>query len=80
MELISTSWTCLRCGDAYLGPPPEHGLCDRCVAELDTLIKLAPLASQPCPVCGGPVCTDCGQRLVPVILITRPEEDGDDHH
>ncbi len=52
MNLISTSWSCARCGAAFIGTPPEHGLCDQCLADLDALARLAPVASQPCPTCG----------------------------
>ena len=27
MDLITTSWTCRRCGAPHIGTPPEHGLC-----------------------------------------------------
>ena len=35
MNLISTSWSCARCGAAFIGTPPEHGLCDQCLADLE---------------------------------------------
>jgi hypothetical protein len=69
MNLISTSWSCARCGAAFISTPPEHGLCDQCLADLDALAWLAPIANQPCPMCGAPVCADCGKALV-VILPT----------
>jgi hypothetical protein len=28
MDLISTSWSCARCGAGFDSTPPEHGLCD----------------------------------------------------
>jgi hypothetical protein len=65
MNLISTSWSCTRCGAAFISTPPEHGLCDQCLADLEALARLlAPIASQPCPLCGGPVCADCGKALI----------------
>jgi hypothetical protein len=54
MTLISTSWSCQRCGAAYISAPPDHGICDQCIAELDALFRLAPIDSHPCPACGGP--------------------------
>jgi hypothetical protein len=70
MNLISTSWSCARCGAAFIGTPPEHGLCDECFADLDALARLAPITNQPCLMCGGPVCADCGKALV-VLLPTK---------
>lgn len=67
MNLTSTAWSCARCGAAFIGTPPEHGLCDQCTADLDALARLAPVASQPCPACGGPVCADCGQALITLL-------------
>jgi predicted amidophosphoribosyltransferase len=64
MKLTSTPWSCLRCGAAFISTSPEHGLCDRCRADLELLAQLAPMASQPCPTCGGPVCVDCGKALL----------------
>jgi len=88
MKLASTSWSCARCGAAFIGAPPEHGLCDQCVADLEALARLAPIASQPCPLCGGPVCADCGRALITLLppeppippgLGKRPKEvSGDD--
>jgi hypothetical protein len=54
MNLVSTSWSCVRCGAAFISTPPEHGLCDQCLADLEMLAQLAPIANQPCPLCGGP--------------------------
>ena len=69
MELISTSWNCLRCGVMYISTPPETELCDQCVSDLEAIARLAPLANQPCPACGGPVCADCGKALVTLLPI-----------
>ncbi len=30
MDLISTSWSCARCGAAFISTPPDSGLCDDC--------------------------------------------------
>jgi len=64
MNMISTSWSCTRCGAAFISTPPDHGLCDQCIADLEALARLAVLAPRPCPACGGPVCADCGQALI----------------
>jgi hypothetical protein len=67
MNLISTSWSCQRCGAAYISTPPDHGLCDQCIADLEALARLTPIDSHPCPACGGPVCADCGKALILLI-------------
>jgi predicted amidophosphoribosyltransferase len=72
MDLISTSWNCLRCGGAYISTPPETGLCDQCIRDLEAIARLAPIANEPCPTCGGPVCADCGQALVTLVPIPPP--------
>ena len=72
MDLINASWACNRCGAAFTGSPPEHGLCGQCFADLQMLARLAPIANQPCPLCGGPVCADCGQALITLIPIPPP--------
>jgi DNA-directed RNA polymerase subunit RPC12/RpoP len=64
MELISTSWSCARCGAAFISIPPEHGLCEDCLAVLE-----AQITAPDCPTCGGPVCIDCGQRMVLAVLV-----------
>jgi predicted amidophosphoribosyltransferase len=69
MKLTSTSWSCVRCGAAFIGNPPERGLCDQCVADLDALARLAPIASQPCPLCGGPVCAHFGKALITLLPV-----------
>jgi predicted amidophosphoribosyltransferase len=69
MDLISTSWTCLRCGAAYISTPPDSGLCDQCIRDLEAIARLAPVANQPCPACGGPVRADCGKALITLIPI-----------
>jgi DNA-directed RNA polymerase subunit RPC12/RpoP len=67
MKLISTSWSCQRCGAAFISTPRGHGLCGQCVGELEALARLAPIANQPCPLCGGPVCADCGKALITLV-------------
>jgi hypothetical protein len=67
MNLISTSWSCVRCGAAYISTPPDHGLCGQCLADLQALARLTPVAAHPCPVCGGPVCADCGTALIVLL-------------
>jgi hypothetical protein len=69
MDLISTSWSCARCRAAFTGSPPDHGLCDQCLADLAAIARLAPIANQPCPLCGGPVCADCGKALVALVPV-----------
>ena len=41
MNLISTSWSCARCGAAFISTPPENGLCDQCISDLEALTRLA---------------------------------------
>jgi len=31
VDVISTRWSCARCGAAYIGTPPDTGLCDDCI-------------------------------------------------
>jgi hypothetical protein len=70
MKLNSESWSCVRCGAAFIGTRPEHGLCAECFAYLGALAAgLAPIANQPCPLCGGPVCADCGQALITLVPV-----------
>jgi hypothetical protein len=69
MNLTSTSWSCARCGAAFISTPPEHELCNQCLAGLEALARLLPVASQPCPLCGGPVCPDCGKALITFVPI-----------
>jgi hypothetical protein len=38
---------------------------------LDAIARLAPISSQTCPMCGGPVCADCGKALI-VLVPTEP--------
>ena len=68
MNLISTSWSCQRCGAAYISTPPEHGLCDQCIDNLDALAQASLPQSVSCPSCGGPVCPDCGDAMATVLV------------
>ena len=80
MNLTSTSWSCVRCGAAFIGTPPEDRLCDQCISDLETLTRLAPIANHPCPTCGGPVCADCGKSLIlltAALGLTDQEVTGD---
>jgi hypothetical protein len=79
MNIVSTSWSCARCDAAFISTPPEHGLCDQCLADLEALAALEVFASpRPCPTCGGPVCADCGKALLMLVpglgLAERPRE------
>jgi len=67
MDLISTSWACTRCGAAFIGIPPEHGLCEDCLNVLE-----AQITAPTCSECGGPVCVDCGQRIVLAVPVPWP--------
>lgn len=33
MKLISTSWSCNRCGAAFISTPPDPTLCEGCASE-----------------------------------------------
>src|SRR5215472_4018622 len=68
VNVISTSWSCQRCGAAYISTPPEHGLCDQCIDDLETLAQAALSESVSCPSCGGPVCPDCGDAMATVLV------------
>jgi predicted amidophosphoribosyltransferase len=73
MDLISTSWSCQRCGGAFISTPPEYGLCDQCLRDLHTLAQAAQPPSLPCPQCGGPVCPDCGDPMTLLIPVPMPQ-------
>ncbi len=30
MNMISTAWSCARCGAAFISTPPDSGMCDDC--------------------------------------------------
>ena len=68
MDLIGAPpWTVpASCGAAFLSHPTRHRA-ERPVHQRSgepSGPALRPLANQPCPVCGGPVCADCGKALV----------------
>jgi predicted amidophosphoribosyltransferase len=69
----TTSWSCRRCGAASIGTPPDHGLCDECISGLETLAQAAQPDVGACPLCGGPICGDCGQRMTLYIPIPHEE-------
>jgi hypothetical protein len=77
MDLISTSWTCRRCGAPHVGTPPEHGLCEDCLRDAPCTcahprtINICPDALPTCHACGGPVCPDCGQRLIMLVPVAE---------
>ncbi len=68
MNLISTSWSCQRCGGAFISTPPENGLCDPCIEDLEALAQASLSESVSCPSCGGPVCPDCGDAMATVLV------------
>jgi hypothetical protein len=68
VNLISTSWSCQRCGAAYISTPPEHGLCGQCIEDLEALAQASLSESVSCPSCGGPVCPDCGDAMATVLV------------
>ena len=68
MNLSSTSWRCQQCGATSVSVPPEHGLCDQCITDLTTVARDSVPDSTMCPSCGGPVCPDCGDALVTVLV------------
>jgi hypothetical protein len=73
MDLISSSWSCRRCGAAFIGTQPEHGLCDDCITGLETLAHATQPDAHTCPLCGGPICGDCGQRMTLYIPLPATE-------
>jgi hypothetical protein len=79
MDLISTSWTCQRCGGAFISTPPDSGLCPDCVCNAECTcphpeapLYMCPDAQAVCSQCGGPVCVRCGQRLMLIVPVTGP--------
>lgn len=67
MKVISKPGTCQRCGSPFTGNPPGHGLCEPCLSQLE-----AQLTDPSCRSCGGPVCQDCGQRMVLFVPVPWP--------
>jgi hypothetical protein len=68
MNLISTSWSCQQCGATCISTPPDHGLCDQCIADLQALAQASLPETVTCPSCGGPVCPDCGDAMITVLV------------
>jgi Zn-finger nucleic acid-binding protein len=72
MKLISTSWTCQRCGGTFLSAPPEHRICGRCLADLEAVVRANLPESVTCPSCGGPAYPDCGQAMTVLVPVPVP--------
>jgi hypothetical protein len=59
MELVSTSWSCNRCGAAFIGTPPQPALCDECARLPGSSGWLQPRGLDPqidalrCKTCGA---------------------------
>ena len=75
MNLISTSWSCQRCGATYISAPPDHGLCDQCIVDLEALARTHLPETATCPSCGGPVCPDCGDAMPLLVPVPAPPGD-----
>ncbi len=76
MNLISTSWSCQRCGGAFISTPPGDGLCPDCrpaqvcgCPKPEAPLYVCPEAQATCQECGGPVCTRCHKRLLLLIPV-----------
>ncbi len=72
MNLISPPWSCQRCGEAFIGTPPDYGLCDQCLRDLQAAALAAQPPSVTCPQCGGPVCPDCGDAMTLLVPVPAP--------
>jgi hypothetical protein len=76
-NIVSTLWTCQGCGGAFISTPPDSGLCDECLRDsLCTCARPQTLTACPdalntCAECGGPVCPDCGQRLLLLVPVAE---------
>ena len=74
MNTTSTTWRCHRCATTGTGDAPWYGLCDQCLANLQSLaLQVLPDTTR-CPSCGGPVCPHCGDAMP--ILVAVPAPDG----
>jgi hypothetical protein len=73
MKLISTSWSCQRCGATCICDPPWHRLCDQCLADLQALAREHLPQTGTCPSCGGPVCPDCGDAMPILVPVPVPD-------
>jgi DNA-directed RNA polymerase subunit RPC12/RpoP len=74
MKLISTSWRCHRCGGTFISDPPWNGLCNQCLADLQTLALEALPETVTCPSCGGPVCPACGAAMLLLVPVAAPAD------
>jgi DNA-directed RNA polymerase subunit RPC12/RpoP len=74
MKLISTSWRCHRCGGTFISDPPWYGLCNECLADLQTLALETLPETVSCPSCGGPVCPDCGDAMPILVPVPAPAD------
>jgi hypothetical protein len=72
MNLTSTSWRCHRCGATFTGDQPWYGLCDECLADLQTLALETLPETVSCPSCGGPVCPQCGDAMPILVPVPAP--------
>jgi hypothetical protein len=75
MNLTSTSWCCHRCGATCISEPPWYGLCDQCLADLQTLAIQALPPDVSCPSCGGPVCPHYGDAIPILLAVAAPAND-----
>jgi hypothetical protein len=75
MNHTATSWTCQKCGNGYTSTPPDSGICETCTSQaLCTCPRAETVQACPdllplCNECGGPLCPDCGQRLLLLIPV-----------
>jgi hypothetical protein len=63
MDLISTAWSCARCGHGFVSSLPEHGLCIACIADLESLAAQAMSLAATCPDRSDPIGPGCGATL-----------------
>ena len=75
MTQTTTSWRCHRCGATSTDEPPWYGLCDQCLADLQTLAIEALPPDVSCPSCGGPVCPHCGDAIPILLAVPAPADD-----
>jgi hypothetical protein len=69
-NMTNIAWTCQRCGGGFISTPPELGLCDQCLRDLETLARASQPPGPTCMECGGPVCPDCGEAVPLVIAVS----------
>jgi hypothetical protein len=75
MKLITSPWSCQHCGGTFITDPPEHRLCDQCLANLTALARASFPGTDTCPACAGPICPDCGQAMTVLLTVTIPAPD-----